>query len=304
MANGFMTLDPTKHSLLVLREHTFKLYARLVSEEPHTTPLLGPVATFLAKVDASLQKDGSLSDDTGLSGARAISADRGLNNVMRDLATVIHGGNQVDVSDSKHQDYFGGAVPVWKAQQPTLGPQLTLMEGWPDKLKQETKPAFLALVQPVADAVDLGGKRRTGVETATANRTQFDLYDRRALFAEYNGLAATTHGALVDFAEKHPELRLPSDWVHSFFMHNTRDLGPQTVEEVDAVIAKLQAELAAAGDLRKELVAAAEARAKAETDLAQAEADAKAARDREDQAKKDRAEAERKAKAAKKKAKK
>jgi hypothetical protein len=304
MANGFPTLDPDKQSLQVAREHTFKLHARLVSEEPHTTALISPVATFLAKLDTGIQKEISLSDAVVLANAGALSADRGINDAMRAVATVIHGGDRVDVNDPKHQDYFGGPIPVWKAQKPTLGTQLTLMETWPKKLSQETQPALLALVPTVAPPVDRGVQQRAVVQTAEADKTQFDLYERRDLFAEYNGLAAKTHGALVDFAEKHPELRLPSDWVHSFFLHTSRDPGPQTVEEVDALIAKAQEEIAKLQGTRKEIIARDEARAQAEADGAKAQAEAEAAKGREDQAKQDRKEAERKAKAAKKKSKK
>lgn len=304
MGNGIPTLDPEQHSLDTLRTHLFKLHGRLLSEEPHTTPLIGPVAKLLVKVDTGIAKQQSLGDAVVVGRARAVSADRGLNHAMESVSVEIHGGRKVDVDDPKHQDYFEGPVPVWEAKLPTLGAQLTLMEKWPGKLKQDSSTRMQALLQPVSDAVALGVQRRDELKAGEDAQSNFSLYEKRDLFAEYNSLAATTHADLVTFAQNHPELRLPSDWATSCFVHESRDPGPQTVAEVDKLLEKERAVISALEAKRAEFVQRDADAAKAASDAAVAQSQADAAKVAEDTAKQNRQEAQRKADEAKKKAKK
>ena len=295
MPNAITTLDPALHNTRTLREHTIGLYSRLVSEEPHTTLLIPPVAALLAKVDAAIQKETALSDGAALADAGAIAADRGLNNGMDDVAVVIHGGKKTKVDDPKHQDYFGGPVTVWEAKKGVLGPQLLRMEGWPQKLGQDKLPGLQALEKPIADAVALGVQKREAVKDNDAAQSKFDLYELRDLYAEFNALAAKTLGDLTAYAQAHPEARLPSDWAQSCFVHASRDHGPQTIEAVDKLLAKARAEVAKLEAKRAELVQRDEDAAQIEADALKAQADADEAKLREESARRAREETERKA---------
>lgn len=304
MGQGILKLDAEDHSLTVLRDHTFELYARLSSEEPHTTTLIPRVATFLVKVDAAIAKQTSLADAVVLAGAGAVAADRGLNNVMRDVANAIHGGKRIDVSHPKHRDYFGGPIPVWEAQKPTLGAQLTLMESWPAKLAVDSQASVASLLGPTTDSVAAGTTKRDALQDAKAAKIKFDLYEVRDLFAEYNSMAAETLGALVSFAENHPDLRLPSDWPQSCFLRAARAASLTTIDDVDAELTRSRARTAMLEKKREELVQQAANDAKRAAEAEAAEAAAEEARQVEEQARKQREAAEEKArKAAKKKGK-
>jgi hypothetical protein len=303
MSNGILTLDPDQHSLETLRKHTSKTYARLVSEGVKTAHLVPRYAAFLAKVDTYVQRETALEDGEALADAGAIAADTELNKGMEDVAHAIHGGKRVDPSLPKHQDYFD-RLTVAEAKKPVLGTQLERMEGWYEKLKQEPLPALQTLCDAIADAVKVGIGQRQTVKDSRAASTKYRLYDRRELFAEYNAMAATTLGDLTAFAESHPELRLPSDWPVSCYLHLSRNVGPQSLEEVDQLLELARARVAELETKRLELEKKGQDSALAQSEATRtADAAVKAERTEQD-SKKARKVAERAAKDAKRQAKK
>lgn len=303
MAAGIPTLDPDRESLHTLREFWFYTLARLISEAPLTDAYVPTYQSFGLKIEADITKETQLRNAIAIADANAIAADRVLNTLLDQLAALIHGGKQPDVTLPKHQLYFGNDTPA-EAARPTLGPQLDLMDGWPALLVKETAQAYLDLIAPVTAAVAAGKTARQAVKNARAANASYRLTERRQLFDEYNALAATTFGELGAFAHDHADLNLPGSWARSCFRHVTRDPGPQSVAEVDEMMAKHQAQLDALAVLRAELVKKAEEEAAADEEAAKAEAELAAAKKAEEAAKKAKKDAEKKAKAAKKKAKK
>jgi hypothetical protein len=248
------------------------------------------------------------SDGIVLADAKAVWADRGCNVQLDLLSALIHGGKKPVLTLPKHILYFGNQSPS-DARAPTLGPQLELQSKWPDLLVKETDQPYLDLLPGVSDAVTVGLAAKKGTIDARTTNATFRLTGARAqIFDDYNGLAASTFGAMSAFALAHPELNLPSDWAYGCFKHVTRDPGPQTVEEIDAARAKLKEQSDKLLAKREELVAEAQALATAQANMATAAANlatAKAAKDAADKAAKEAEkaakEAEKAAKAAKKK---
>jgi hypothetical protein len=304
MAPGIPTLDPERESLATLREFQFFTLARLISEQPHTAAQVVAYTKFGDKLNTCMQTETALRDAMVLADAEAIACDNVLNGLLRQLSTAIHGGKQPDVSLPKHQLYFGSQTPE-EAARPILSSQLDLMAGWPKLLVKETQPAFVDLLAPITLAVQSGVNAREKIKDTRAANAKFRLDgERTAIFDEYNALASSTYGELGAFAQLHPELGLPADWASSCFRHISRDPGPQTVAEVDALLEKLDQQRQALVTKRAVLAQKEADKASAETEAKEAEAALKEADDEEAAAKKKKKDAIAKAKLAKKKAKK
>lgn len=308
MAAGIPILDPDKFSLSVLREFWFKTLARLISEQlnaqPHLDPHIDAYKAFGVKLDAVMAQDKDIGDGMILADAKAYAADTQLNKSADDVSAAIHGGKTVNVTLPKHKLYFG-KLPTHEAKRPILGAQLEMQELWPDMLAKDSSPDLQKLEPSVAASVKLGVAARQGVKDAYALNVKFRLDGpRRQIFDDYNALAAATYGALSALRSEHPELGLPTDFAESCFRHISRDPGPQSVAEVDELLAKLKADETKLLEKRAELVAQEADQAKADAELEDAMAEAEKAGEDEDQAKKKTKAAKAKLKAAQKKAKK
>lgn len=264
-------LDPDDESLFTLREYWLYTFVRLQSE-PLAAPLVQPFADFDPKWEATASTERKLRDAVIRAEANAVAADRVCNGLLDQVSAAIHGGKQPDVTSPLHQLYFGSETPS-AARRPILGSQLEMMRKWPGLLSQATQPELAALAAPVTAAVTAGDQAEAALAEARASNAKFRLDgERRQLFDAYNGLVATTYGALKGIAHDHPELRLPADWADSFFRREPRAQGPATVAQADALVKKLQDQLAAAEERKAALVAETKAAEEAATAAAAAEA--------------------------------
>jgi hypothetical protein len=308
MANGIPTLEADRESLQTLRDFWLFTLARLISDQPNTTSWLPPYQAFGTKLDACIVQETSCSDAIVLADAKVVAADAACNVQLDLLSALIHGGKKPVLTLPKHILYFGNLSPS-DARAFNLGPQLDLMSNWPGLLAKETDQAYLDLIPGVTDAVNVGLAAKQGAIDARLANAKFRLTGPRAqLFDDYNGLAVSTFGAMSSFAHANPGLKLPTEWAYGCFKHVTRDPGPQTLEEVDAALAKLKDATDKLTVLRGDLVTEAQALATAKANMATAAANlkaAKAAKDAADKAAKDAEkaakDAEKAAKAAKKK---
>jgi hypothetical protein len=300
-----MTLDPDRESLDTLRSHWRRGRDRVVAEGTRTAAFVPIYAAFGTKLDGVIAQSRQIADAMSAADALAIAKDQELNRIGLRVKVLIHGPNQVDTSNPKHQLYFGNQT-VAEALKPILGAQLDLCVYWRDKLlPKETDAEWQALAQPLADAVKEGNDAKDAVDTSRAENAKFRLDGpRRQIFDEYNALAAKTHGELVAYSLAHPELELPPDWPASFFVHGTRDPGPQTIEEVDTLLGPARDVVQKLETKRAAFVKEAEENAKVMADAAQALADYEAAMQAEENAKQVRKEAAERLEAAQRKAKK
>jgi hypothetical protein len=305
MGNEFMTLDADRESTETLRAHWRRAYVKLVAEGPRTAALLPRYQVYGGKLDNVIAREQAIRDAQELAAAKAITADTELNRLGRRLKIAIHGGNQVDITNPRHILYFGNKT-VAEALRGILGPQLDMSVYWVEKLlPKESETAFVDLLKPMIAGVDAGQEAKTAVADAQADNAKFRLDGaRRQAFDEYNAMAAETFGDLVAYALAHPEWELPSDWPGSFYIHTTRDPGPQTVEDVDKILNPLMVQVKALETLRADLAQHAIEQAQAEVFAATAEAEHETAKAAEKAARKATKEAADKAEAAKKAAKK
>ncbi|MFN7144120.1 MAG: hypothetical protein ACK4YP_10110 [Myxococcota bacterium] len=283
-------LDPDDESLSTLREYWLYTYVRL-RNDPLAAALVQPFADFGPKWDATAITERSLRDTIVGAEAEAFAADRACNGLLDRVSVAIHDGKKPDVKSPLHQLYFGSDTPS-ETRRPILGSQLDRMRKWPDLLSKATQPELNALAVPVATGVATADQAQAALAKARADNAKFRLDgERRQLFDAHNALVATTYGALKAIAHEKPDSRLPADWADSFFRREPRDRGPTTVAQADALVKKLQEQLAAAEQRRAELVV--QAKAAEEAAMAAAAAEAALA-----EAKKATAEAKRKEKEA------
>jgi hypothetical protein len=276
---GIPTLNPKDFTLDMLRDRWLFMLVRVLAE-PLSAALAPPLIAFGPQWDSVDAQSRTLSDAVLQAKANTVTADNGLNTLVLDVSSVIHGGQQPDVTLPVHQLYFGNATP-YEFRKPVLGSQLASMNAWPDLLAKATQPELLALAAAGDAAVSAGEAAATALQDAEANLAKFELDGAmKQLFDSYNALAAKTYGALRAIVHDQPALNLPQSWPESFFLHESRAATAKTIEAVKVELEKRKAAVAESEALLLELETkkqAAEAMALEEAKAQEAAALAKAA---------------------------
>jgi hypothetical protein len=283
---GISTADDTTESLDTLRGRWRYTLSRLKSDL-NAAPYVPAFAAFGASWEAADQTEQAREDAVTDAEAVAVSADGGLDWLVRRVSAALFGGKKVDMTLPIAQLYFGGVVPS-DFMRPQLGRQLSGMASWPALLSQATQPALLALA-PESGVIATAEAAAKALGAAIAERDLFhNGGERKRLFDELNALCATAYGGLKAFVHSRADLDLPAGYAESFFQQGAATSQPRTLREANALVARLEQKLGRAkatqGDLaEKDVARAAQAKAH-EAALAvkeaatKAEADAKKAK--------------------------
>jgi hypothetical protein len=280
---GILTLKDDL-SLDVLRTHARFATAR-VKSDPNAASYVAGFTAFMTQWTAADQQQLANEDAVTDALAAAVAADAALDALADAVNLAINGAKKPSASNPQQKLYFGTTAPS-KFKQPILGNQLKSMDQWPALLGQSTVPALKALAAQATTAVQNGTTAATAVSAAIAAREAWNNGGpRKAIFDSFNGLAASTYGALKAFALANPHLGLPTNYAETFFQRSAPSPYGKTVNEASAALARAQKKTAVAQKRHDELAAkaatrAAEltAKAKAKETLETAKAATKAAR--------------------------
>lgn len=165
--------------------------------------------------------------------------------------------------------YFGSVQPS-RFNRPILGAQLVSMRTWVQSLLQSS-PALqnygIQLAQVVIDA-DTVVQAESEAQRRLAD---FELGPRKAFIDRYNGLRQVLYGQLAELPHTRPELGLPRDFAHRFFLRATSPRRP-TIATLENDIARLRTQLQKAEEQLARLIedSQAETRLREDAELAEA----------------------------------
>jgi hypothetical protein len=184
------------------------------------------------------------------------------------VAGTLLGENGNDRSAAAFVRYFGNLTPS-RFRRPVLGEQLASMRGWPQTLQQGSPAlqgygAQLTALVPQADAVvqaELDAKHRLA---------DWELGPRKMFVDRYNGLRHVLYGQLAELPHTRPELGLPRDFAHRFFLRAPA-ARPPTIPGLENEITRLRTQLERAEELLARLIEESEAEARQNDDAELAE---------------------------------
>lgn len=182
-----------------------------------------------------------------------------------------HGGDRKSLV---HQRYFGN-IPPSRFKRPVLGEQLETMRTWiPSLTGPQSSPALQAQGAQLAVGVAQADAAQAAKVEAQRNLADHQIGARKTLIDKVNAGRLTLFGQLAELPHSRPELGLPPDFAHHFFLRETRRRKP-TLDMLERDIARLQAQLQRAEAERDRLLAEAEtaARELEQAELAEAQAE-------------------------------
>lgn len=201
--------------------------------------------------------------------ARKVVIDDRFNLISTAVAGTLLGENGNDRGAPAFERYFGNVTPS-RFKRPVLGEQLASMRGWPQTLQQGS-PALqryatqIVELVPQADAVV-----QAGID-AEHRLADWKLGPRKVFIDGYNGLRQSLYGQLAELPHTRPELSLPRDFAHRFFLR-APTARRHTIPTLENEIARLRVQLERAEELLARLIEEreAEARSNEEAELAEA----------------------------------
>lgn len=194
------------------------------------------------------------------------------------LCSAIDGTLRVELGGNRkspiYERYFGNLQPS-RLKRSVLGEQLEIMRGWVSSLTSPQSSATLQaygnqLAECVGEA-DLAERAEADARHSLADHT---IGPRKEFVGRFNALRQALYGQLAELPHGRPELGLPPDFAHHFFLRGPRRPRP-TLATLERDIARLQAQLQRAEAERDRLRAEAEAEAEQyeSSELAEAEAE-------------------------------
>jgi len=282
---GIATADDKTETLDNVRGRARYALSRFKSD-PNAAAYAAALVSFLTTWTTIDQKEMTLDDAVTDGEAVAVSADVGLDKLVRQVSAAIFGGKKVDATLPLADLYFGG-LPPSDFMRPMLGKQLVGMTSWPTKLDQATQPALLALAAASAVVVSAAATAATALTAAITARDVFRQGgERKSLFDLFNAACATAYGGLKTFAHSHPELDLPPGYSESFFQPSTTVSQPKTLSAANELVSRLEQKLGKAKTVQGDLAQKEAARVKLAAEHAKALADEAAAKQAVEDAKK------------------
>lgn len=194
------------------------------------------------------------------------------------LSSAIDGTIRVESGHDRkslmHQRYFGNVQPS-RFKRPVLGEQLTTMRDWiPSLISPQSSPALQAYGNQLAARVTEADTAVQAEADARRNLADHELGARKVFIDKLNAVRQALYGQLAELPHSRPELQLPPDFAHRFFLRDSRPRR-QTITTLERDIARLQGKLQRAEAELARLVeeAEAEARQHEDAELAAAEAE-------------------------------
>jgi hypothetical protein len=149
------------------------------------------------------------------------------------------------------------------------------MRTWiPSLIGPQSSPALQSCGAQLSASVAQADAAKEAQVDAERNLADHELGPRKVFIDKVNGVRQALYGQLSELPHSRPDLGLPPDFAHHFFLRETRRRKP-TISTLDQEIARLQAQLQRVETERARLIAEAEAEARQyeETVLAEAEAE-------------------------------
>jgi hypothetical protein len=201
--------------------------------------------------------------------ARKFVVDDRLNVLSAAIAGTLLTENGGDRKSPVFQRYFDNIQPS-RFNRPVLGVQLATMRTWVVSLVQSS-PALQAygvqLNQCVSEA-DTVVQNEAEAERALAD---FKIGPRKELIDRVNGLRQAHYGQLAELPHTRPDLNLPRDFAHRFFLRETGPRRP-TIAILERNVARLRTQLEKAEEQLARLIeeSESETRLREEAELAEA----------------------------------
>ena len=194
------------------------------------------------------------------------------------VTTTLEGTMRVESGGERksltHLRYFGNVQPS-RFKRPVLGEQLETMRNWiPSLVGPQSSPALQAQGVQLAGCVAEADAARAAEDEAERNIADHELGPRKVFVDRFNALRQALYGQLAELPHSRPELNLPPDFAHHFFLRDSRPRR-HTIPGLERDIARFQTKLERAQAELARLVAEAEAKTRQQEDaeLAKAEAE-------------------------------
>jgi hypothetical protein len=201
--------------------------------------------------------------------ARKFVVDDRLNVLSAAIAGTLLTENGGDRKSPVFQRYFDNIQPS-RFNRPVLGVQLATMRTWVVSLVQSS-PALQAygvqLNQCVSEA-DTVVQNEAEAERALAD---FKIGPRKELIDRVNGLRQAHYGQLAELPHTRPDLNLPRDFAHRFFLRETGPRRP-TIAILERNVARLRTQLEKAEEQLARLIEESESETRLREDAELAEA--------------------------------
>lgn len=165
--------------------------------------------------------------------------------------------------------YFGTVQPS-RFKRPVLGEQLASMRTWPLSLLQSS-PALQAYGIQLTECVVEADTVVQNESEAQRRLADFELGPRKAFIDRYNGLRQVHYGQLAELPHTRPELGLPRDFAHRFFLRATSQRRP-TIAALENDVTRLRTQLQKAEWQLARLIEETEAETRLREDAEMAEA--------------------------------
>jgi hypothetical protein len=194
------------------------------------------------------------------------------------LCTAIDGTVRIESGGDRkspiHQRYFGNIQPS-RLKRPVLGVQLETMRDWiPSLTDPQSSPTLQAYGNQLGEHVTEADAAVQAEVQARRNLADHTIRARKAFIDKLNAVRQALYGQLAELPHSRPELGLPPDFAHHFFLRETRRRKP-TITTLERDIARLQGQLQRAEAELARLIeeAAAETKHHEDAELADAEAE-------------------------------
>jgi hypothetical protein len=196
-------------------------------------------------------------------GARIGVVDDGIDDLSGSIAGTLLVENGNDRSAPVFQRYYGH-VPPSRFRRPVLGEQLATMRTWVPSLLQSS-PALQAYGAQLAERViDADAAVLAGAE-AERRLADWELGPRKQFIDQLNGLRQAHYGQIAELPYNRPELGLPRDFAHRFFLRTTAPRRP-TISVLEQSIARQRTQLEKAEQQLARLIEESEAEARMRED--------------------------------------
>jgi hypothetical protein len=201
--------------------------------------------------------------------ARKLVIDDRLNWLSSAIAGTLLAENGGDRSSPVFQRYFNNIQPS-RFNRPVLGVQLATMRTWVTSLVQGS-PALQGYGMQLSGCV---GEADTAVQNEAEAKRQladFEIGSRKELVNRVNGLRHAHYGQIAELPHTRPDLSLPRDFAHRFFLRTTSQRRP-TIATVERDVARLRTELQKAEQQLARMLEESEAETRLREDAELAEA--------------------------------
>ncbi len=186
------------------------------------------------------------------------TCDKALDVLVDEVSRVLLNLTDGDNTQPLYVLYFKKTIPS-RLKKPILGGQLGAMREWIPLLKDSPHASLKTLAPRVEAAVDAADKAVKKLNAAKQANHEFRAVGARRQFVDQlNSTRKSSFGKLAEMPHKHPDANLPLDFAEQFFKRDSRpkkDDEPLSSEDLAALIAERESELAALKDELQETLA-------------------------------------------------